>query len=117
MSLDRFLGRTYHRRRYNCAHLAIDVWEHLTGRQVADSVAGFLVPGATPAVLGHVEAVRMLRVPVDPCFVLMRSPTREPHVGVFHRGRIIHFASGRKVQFQPPDVVTFGYSRVRYFTC
>lgn len=117
MSLDRFFGRAYDGRDYNCAHLAIEAWEHLTGRKVAASVAGFLVPGIAPAALGHADAVTALRRPQDPCFVLMRSAKREWHLGLFHGGKIMHFASGRTVQFQPPEVVTFGYSKIRYFTC
>jgi hypothetical protein len=117
VSLDSFLGRAYHRARYNCAHLSIDIWRHLTGRDVAPAVAGFLVPGATPALLGHAAGVTVLPRPVDPCFVLMRSRTREPHVAVFHRGRVMHFANNRRVQYQPLEVVTFGYSKVRFFTC
>lgn len=117
MSLDAFFSRRYDRRRYNCAHLAIDVWEHLTGRQVPDSVAGFLLPDRGQPTLGHVLGVTVHPEPVDPCFVLMRSRVLEPHVGIFHRGRILHFAGNDRVHFQRPEYVTLGYSRVRYFTC
>lgn len=117
MSLDVFFGRPYQREDFPCARLALDVWRHLTGRDVAASVAGFLVPGRDRGRLGHVDGVTVLERPADPCFVLMRSRLRDLHVGVFHRGKIIHFADNRRVEFQPPEVVTAGFSKVRYFTC
>ena len=122
MSLDKFFGRKYHARNYNCSHLAIEVFEDLTGKKVVEDLAGFLIPGELSTRREYVNRVTMLPKPADPCFVLMSSSNREPHVGVFHRGRIIHFAgvgNGRNsvVQFQPPDVVTVGYTKIRYFTC
>lgn len=117
MTLDSFFGRAYHRRRYNCAHLAIEVWEYLHNRPVAAAMRGFLVPGEVSGGLGHATGVQPLTRPCDPCFVLMRSKVREPHVGVFYKGKIIHLAGNHRVQYQPPDVVTMGYTRIRYFTC
>ncbi len=116
MSLDRFFGRKYNRRTYNCAHLSCDVWRHKTGREAAESVRDFLVPRGTPK-LSRAEGVRIIPSPVDPCFVLMRSDVREPHVGVYTGGKVIHFAENHRVQRQPLEVATIGYSRVRFFTC
>jgi hypothetical protein len=117
LTLDGFFGRAYHRRHYNCAHFAIDIWEHLHRRPVVASFYGFLIPGNVSGGLGHADGVTWLTQPRDPCFVLMRSTVIPPHVGVFYQGKIIHLAGNHKVQYQPLDVVTVGYTRVRYFTC
>lgn len=115
--LDAFLSRPYDPKHYNCAHLAIEVWECLMQRPVASSIYGFLVPGETRSTLHHAEGVRMLAKPEDGCFVLMRSKVRPPHVGIYYRGKIIQFAGNKRVQNLPPEVALTGYTRVRYFTC
>lgn len=117
MSLDVFLGRPYQREDFPCARLAVDVWRHLTGRDATPVVEGFLVPGRERSRLGIAKGVTVLARPEDPCFVLVRAGRRDPHVGVFHRGKVIHFAQNRRVEYQPPEVMTAGYSKVRYFTC
>jgi hypothetical protein len=117
MTLDGFFGRAYHPRHYNCAHFAIEIWEHLHRKPVVAAMYGFLVPGKAGGGLGHAEGVQFLPRPRDPCFVLMRSKVREPHVGIFYKGKIIHLAGNHRVQYQSPEVVTCGYTRVRYFTC
>jgi hypothetical protein len=117
LTLDGFFGRAYHRRRYNCAHFAIEIWEYLHRRPVVASMYGFLLPGEVSRGLGHAEGVRVLTAPCDSCFVLMRSAVLPPHVGVFYRDKIIHLAGNYKVQYLRPELVTMGYTRIRFFTC
>lgn len=112
MSVDVFLDRVYHRRRYNCLHHASEVWLALKGENIESKLADVL-NGVKRA---HVAAFRRLSAPADPCLVLMRRErSKTMHVGVMIAGRVLHI-QGRGVEYQPLDVAGIGYTDIRFYT-
>lgn len=117
MSIDKLMSKRYDRNTYNCAHLAVDVWLELTGKDISGPMDGFLLPTRTRHVprRSRQKWARHKKA-VSPCIVLMRRKNTPPHVGVYFNGKIVHI-SGQGVQYQPPDVVTRGFTVIRYYSC
>ena len=118
MSIDKYLTRVYHPKTYNCAHLVAEVWTDLYGSEMGQIMRGFLCAKNDRRVrLGDVRGVVVLEKPEDPCVVLMHTPKRAAHVGVYLRGRVLHIDRYKGPQFVPLEVVSVGYSKVRFFKC
>ena len=114
-SVDAYLGRAYERGRYDCLHFARDVWRDATGEDLGVRLDGLLGRTADRHVQPrHVRAFRRLDGFRDPCIVLMHGPRRDPHVGVFLRGRVLHLREEGSA-FDPVEVATFGFSQVRCY--
>ena len=107
-TIERLFTRPYHRRDYNCAHFAADVWRAFTGQDIAP----FLIPER--ATLAHRHCFRRVAKPTGgPLLVLMRRAT-ENHIGVFHRGNVWHkHAEG--AECLPPALATLAFRDVRYY--
>lgn len=117
MNLDRYLSRRFHPRQYNCAHLVCDVWRDLKGEDLASVLDGFLcAPGARKTVLSQLRRIRFMDAPQSPCVVLMQSPKRAAHVGVWINRRVLHLLESG-VQYTALDVASLGFKQVRFFTC
>ena len=117
MSIDALLHRTYDRKRYNCAHFVSDAWKHETGQDIREQLIGFLFPPSDRFVLFALRhSFVSLDRPKSPCIVLMRSPRREPHVGIWLRGKVLHITQSGP-QLQPLDIATLGFSIVRFYAC
>lgn len=90
---DDYMGRRFNLKRYNCWHLARDVWRDMTGLDLGD-----LTPHSTGRAALSRAAVEAadgaqfvhLSEPRDPCIVLMMRRRRQPHVGVMMRRRVLH---------------------------
>lgn len=117
MSVDQYFNREYDIRKYNCAHLVCEAWKDLTGFDLAGVLRGFL-SGAKDrrTILSDLRKMRQLDEPVDPCIVLMQQGRNAPHVGLYVRGRVLHIRE-QGVHFQPLDVVSIGFPKVRFYTC
>lgn len=117
MSIDPLFHRTYSRRLYNCAHFVAEAWEHETGQDIRERLIGFLFPPSDRFVpFALRRAFVSLDRPQSPCIVLMRQPRREPHVGIWIRGKVFHITESGP-QFQPLDVATLGFLIVRFYAC
>jgi hypothetical protein len=115
--IDKYFGRTYHPRLYNCAHFVCDVWGDLYGPDMENALRAFLcAPSKRKAVLSDLRALRVLEQPEDPCVVLFRRPRLPTHVGLWLGGRVLHLHE-RGVHYQPLEVVRMGYKTVRFLTC
>lgn len=111
MSLDQFFFRRYDLKKYNCLHLAAEVWAALTGEDILVRLEG-VMNGLTR---DHVKAFETLKDPVSPCLVLLRKKRQDiPHIGVYLDRRIMHITC-RGVQYQPVDVVAAGFTNIRWF--
>ena len=100
---------------YNCAHLASDVWESETGRDIRPILIGFLAPQSQRRVSSQVrEGFERIPAPTSPSIVLFRRRGATPHVGVFLRGRVIHLTRTGVVR-QPLNVAALGYTSVRFY--
>ena len=114
-SVDRYLGRRFDRISFTCLDLAREVWRDTTGEDLGERLQGLFAPAAERSLASrHLRAFERLPGPVSPCLVLMRRPRAAPHIGVFLRGRVIH-ARERGVEFQPLEVVSFGFSLVEFY--
>lgn len=118
MNMDHYFNRKYNASDYNCAHFACEVWEGLCGKQFTDALKFLLCgPSKRRAVLADLKSINIMREPQDPCIVYLKAPLRAPHVGVWIRGKVFHITKEWGVQYQPLDVVSFGFKRVRFLTC
>lgn len=115
MNFDAFHNRRYDLRSYNCAHFVSEVWEHLTNESIAHKLTGFLRPVKerfVPVSIRHI--FKRLERPCTPCIVLMQRRRTPPHVGIYLNGKIFHIKQ-EGVQLQPIEVVTYGYTSVRFY--
>lgn len=117
MNFDKYFGRVYHIRNYNCAHLVVEAGTDVFGPRIGEMLRAYLcAPSERKSKLSDLKLGRWLKKPVDPCVVLFQAPGRIAHVGLFYKGKVLHI-NERGVQYQPLDVVSFGYPKVRFFTC
>lgn len=113
MSVNHYFGRRYDDEKYNCLHFTRDVWKDLTGEDLEEKLAGLL--GPTRQVRpSHFKAFRRLAKPESPCIMYMTQLGRDPHVGVYLRGSILHIKS-TGVEFLPPVLACRGATSVRYY--
>jgi hypothetical protein len=117
MSIDKFYNKRFNETEYNCAHLVCEAWEDETGVDITRNLQGFLLPPSERrVVLSNLRPLTPLAVPASPCIVLMQQRRHAPHVGLFLRGKVLHIkATG--VEYQPLEVATLGFNRVRFYTC
>ena len=57
-----------------------------------------------------------LDAPSPPCVVLMTRPRFQPHVGLFWADKVLHITE-QGVAFQPLDVVSVGFTKIRFYQC
>lgn len=117
MGLDQFLFKTYDRKRYNCAHFACDVWEHLSGHErLRAALRGFLEPSRGFVVsLGDLRKCRRIKEPIKECLVLFQSK-HESHVGVYSRGKVFHLQESGPI-WQDIGTLRPFWKKVIFFTC
>jgi len=117
MSIDCFLGRTYNKDNYNCAHFVVEVWEHLTGVNIEDKMAGFLLPVEYRFVPFSLRRLfKKLDKPTGLCIVLMQRFGKEPHVGLYYKNRVLHITK-QGVQYMPLEIATLGFNKIGFYTC
>jgi hypothetical protein len=117
MSIDPLLGKTYDHKKYNCAHFAVDVWRIITGDDISHALGSFLDDPrvrSTPRENRHM--FRRSDQPCDPCLVLMRNKRSQPHVGVYHDGRVAQLTE-IGAENTTMEVATRGYNYVRFYRC
>ena len=114
---DDYFNRVYDRDTYNCAHLVCEVWQDITGDNLSEALQGFLLPfkdrTATMSLKNKFKRSKEL---VDPCIVLMTFRGREPHVGIYTKGKVLHIRE-IGVHYQPLSMASFGFSDRRFYTC
>lgn len=110
-SIDCYFGEIYHRQDNNCLHFSAKVWAKETGGEFK-GVYDFLHGKCS---LATARKFKKLKEPVSPCIAVFKGGT-ETHIAIFIRGKILHFTEAG-VQYQPLDVVMFGFSHVRFYLC
>jgi hypothetical protein len=117
VSIDRFLNRTYDHSRYNCAHFVAEVWNEITGQDITESLAGFLLPPRERSAAFELRRKFIpLRRPETPCIALLQRSGFPPHVGLFINRRILHITESG-VHFLPPAIIMFGFKTMRFYRC
>jgi hypothetical protein len=115
LRVDDFLDRV-RTPEYKCFDFVREVWLATYGEDIGIKLQAFL--GSTVNrrfTLSDVKRCKRLYIPVDPCFVLLQSDMRlEPHVGIWHKGSVLHLAAVG-VEFLPLEMVARRYQRVSYF--
>lgn len=113
MSIDKFFHRRY-APNYNCASFVIEVWKHLTGDDIGDELfLNIQTIERTPLVRVR-KRFKLLSKPTKLCVVMMQGIQDAAHVGIVLNDRVFHIRRTR-VEYQPIDVATIGYSRVRFY--
>jgi hypothetical protein len=114
--IDEFLLKRFHIRTYNCWDLTREVWLRLTGQDLG-------LPELTHYTRHEMDDVveawtdlryREIEAPQSPCIVLMLRKGYMPHVGVFYNRRVIHIKRSG-AQYQPIEIASLGFDRVRYY--
>ena len=114
---DALFVREYDRNKYNCAHLVADAWQLATGKPLPASYGLFTRPvGERRADTALRADFLRLDAPSPPCIVLMTRPRFHPHVGLFWAGKVLHITE-QGVAFQPLDVVSVGFTKIRFYQC
>lgn len=117
MSIDKFLDKVYDRNNYNCAHFTADVYNHITGRNIEDNLKGLLFPlKDNHASIDLRKGWKRLQSPSSPCIVLFGGKNREPHVGVYYNGRVLHLTP-TGAQYVDVELAALPFKTVRYYQC
>jgi hypothetical protein len=114
-SIDKYFNKRFNSRTYNCAHFVCDVWADLKGFEMAEVLKGFLCAEKDrKAIKKDLNVINFLPKPVSPCVVLMQRPKAAPHVGIYLENKVLHILEA-SVQYQPLDVATLGFNKIRFF--
>lgn len=116
--IDQFLTRRYDAKKYNCLHFACDVWEALTGKQLAECFAGLTEGPVADRRFNraHRSAFDRLQVPESPCIAVFHSRREAPHIGVYYNGKIAHLRSTGAI-YQPLYNAKANFDSVRFYKC
>lgn len=116
MRLARFFNRKYDFNHYNCVHFVVEIWQELTGDDIAPYLNGFMQNnGVKKGNITKLKQFVRLSEPKSPCVVLFQNKHQESHIGVFIGNKIIHIQEERGVQYQPLSVVKIGFNRVSFY--
>lgn len=114
MSIDKYLSKPYNKRTYNCAHFASEVWEDLTGENLADVLLGVMKPRDLRDVkFKNFKRLKKVTTPISPCIVWLYNKNAS-HIGVFVDGRLLHNSS-HGVRFELLETATLGYKKVSFY--
>lgn len=116
MDVSPYLAWRYHLTRCNCWHMVRAAWLDLTGRDLGERTPAQI---SFDALVGRfdtdVPAFHKLAGPQEPSIVLMRSPGAVPHVGVYHRRRVLQMTK-QGASFMPLEAATRGYMSVEHYS-
>lgn len=90
-----------------CIAFAADVWLDLTG----DSIHCLTTAVPSPALF---RAFVRIAQAVDPCIVYMTQFGKDPHVGVYVGGKVLHFTR-TCVEYLPLPIATRCFNDVRFY--
>lgn len=115
MNLDSFFDKEYNESKYNCAHFTSEVWFALTGVDISTALTGFQRGlGSRYAHKGDLSTLTRLEAPRSPCLALFQANRRNPHIGVFLVGKILHLRPSG-VEWNSLDLVMVNFNRVRFY--
>ncbi len=116
MSVDKWLNKRYDPINYNCAHFACEVFKDETGFDLSTCLHGFYGGKGTKDT--SIKKIVRLHRPVSPCITLLiPNGSKEPHIGVYLRGRVLHLSKDVGVLYQRLELVKIGFATVRFYKC
>ena len=114
-SVDKYLANSFRHRTYNCFDFVRDIWLELTGtdlgRQTPEESS---ISVYTEKALKVANTLIKLDSCEDPCIVLFQRARLEPHVGVYHKGKVLHL-SRSGAYYIALDQVSAGYTNVSFY--
>lgn len=119
--VDKYLGREFHWRTYNCWDFIRDVWlDHCgvdLGKRTPEPFSKEELKRTFAAQESDVDGklIHRLAEPEDPCIVLLVRPNVLSHVGVFVRGKLLHLQPRGNVIHQDLAVASLGFKEVRFY--
>lgn len=115
MNVDKWLNKRHKKDIYTCLHFTRDVWLELTGQDITERLHGLLgADNARRLVRSHFRAFERLQAPCSPCLVYMRQMGRDPHMGVFVDGRLLHL-NKHGAEYFPLEIAARGFTDFRYY--
>lgn len=113
--VDRYMGKSFCPKTYNCWHFVRDVWADLTGLDLGDQTPDTKSPEIyTEKAIKVANTMIRLENPVSPCLVLMQRNKVEPHVGIFYNGKVLHLSTNG-VNYLPLDQATARFPQVSFY--
>lgn len=109
MNLDKFFWR-YPAKGQTCFELACEVWEHITGQDISDTMQSIARREA-----GSLKRFRRLEKPESPCIALFQGVGHRTHCGVYIDGRVLHLASEGTMCVPVTSIMPFGFKSVKYY--
>jgi len=117
VSIDKYFSKHYDKQNYNCAHFVVDVYSDMFGEDLRPTLSSVLLPRhARSLSVSTARKFIVLESPENPCIVLMQRPRSDLHVGIWYNRRVLHLVS-TGVHYQPLNVASYGFSKVRFIKC
>lgn len=116
MNIDKYLYKTFKQGKYNCWDFAREVWLELTGTDLgAQTPEDSSFTSYNDRALQVANTLTESQKPKEPCLVLLQRSRLEPHIAVYHRGKVLHLTK-RGAYYMSLDQLTPGYTSVRYYS-
>lgn len=119
--VDKYLGREFHWKNYNCWDFLRDVWLDHCGVDLGNRTPEVLTQETLKRMFAMQEfdvdgkLVHRIDEPEDPCIVMLVRPNVLSHVGVFVRGKLLHLQPRGNVIHQDLAVASLGFKEVRFY--
>ena len=111
--LKKYISKRYDDETYNCLHFAVDAYRDISGRDMGLYVSELMTGRAKRRVIvSKLKEFKPIAIPIEPCLAVMHGA--ELHIGIYHKGKIIHF-NEQGVQAQPPYIAEINHGRIKYY--
>jgi hypothetical protein len=115
IAVDTFLDRVP-RADYKCFDFVREVWRESFGVDLGDQLKGLSAALDDRRIkASEVKGFTKLENPVDPCFVIFQRHRTTPHIGIWHKGRVLHLQGGASAQFSRLKDIARRYTKVSYY--
>lgn len=115
MNFDEFMGKSFDRNKYNCAHFVSDVWLKLNNENIKWKLSGFLKPERERrAGFSLRRCFKKLKHPENGCLILFQKRRCESHVGIYLEKRVLHLRENGPV-FEPLEIARIGFNRMTFY--
>lgn len=115
MNIDKYLDKKYDEAKYNCASFVCELWKDLKGDDISSALGECSKHRSNRKVYAHsLAAFERLEAPQSPCIALFQINRREPHVGIWLEGKILHITQ-KGVEWNCLELVMLNFNKVRFY--
>lgn len=115
MNLDKYFDKVYDSSKYNCAHFVCEIWNELFKIDISWALNGVLTNLGNRKLHAHrLNAFERLALPSGVCLALFQAQRKEPHVGIFLEGRILHITKNG-VEWSHIETIMTRFNKVRFY--